>query len=66
MENNKIKADMRKAALNSLETTIATIDIIDIELIATIDEINQYMEGNVTKESLQMTIEELALTLSKI
>lgn len=54
MENNKIK------------TTMELIDTIDIELISTIDEINQYMEGNVTKESLQLTLEMLAITLSKI
>ena len=30
-----------------------------IELLATIDEINQYLEGNVTKTGLQITLSEL-------
>jgi hypothetical protein len=29
------------------------------EIIATIDELNQYLEGNVTKTSLQITLSEL-------
>ena len=29
------------------------------EIIATIDELNQYLEGNVTKSSLQITLDEL-------
>jgi len=29
------------------------------EIIATIDELNQYLEGNVTKTSLQITLDEL-------
>lgn len=32
---------------------------IRIELLATIDEINQYLEGNVTKTGLQITLSEL-------
>jgi len=31
----------------------------NIELISTIDEINQYLEGNVTRESLKITLREL-------
>jgi len=30
-----------------------------VELLATIDEINQYLEGNVTKTGLQITLSEL-------
>jgi hypothetical protein len=30
-----------------------------IEILATIDELNQYLNGNVTKTSLQITLEEL-------
>ena len=29
------------------------------EIIATIDELNQYLNGNVTKTSLQITLDEL-------
>ena len=29
------------------------------QIIATIDELNQYLEGNVTKTSLQITLDEL-------
>jgi hypothetical protein len=29
------------------------------EILATIDELNQYLEGNVTKSSLQITLDEL-------
>jgi len=29
------------------------------EIIATIDELNQYLEGNVTKTSLQITLSDL-------
>jgi len=29
------------------------------QIIATIDELNQYLEGNVTKSSLQITLDEL-------
>ena len=29
------------------------------EIIATIDELNQYLEGNVTKSSLQITLSDL-------
>jgi len=29
------------------------------QIIATIDELNQYLEGNVTKTSLQITLSEL-------
>ncbi len=32
---------------------------IKIEILATIDELNQYLNGNVTKTSLQITLEEL-------
>jgi len=32
---------------------------IDIEILATIDELNQYLNGNVTKTSLQITLDEL-------
>jgi len=30
-----------------------------IEILATIDELNQYLNGNVTKTSLQITLDEL-------
>ena len=30
-----------------------------IEILATIDELNQYLNGNVTKTSLQITLQEL-------
>ena len=30
-----------------------------IEILATIDELNQYINGNVTKTSLQITLDEL-------
>jgi len=30
-----------------------------IEILSTIDELNQYLEGNVTKTSLQITLDEL-------
>ena len=30
-----------------------------IEILATIDELNQYLNGNVTKSSLQITLDEL-------
>jgi hypothetical protein len=30
-----------------------------IEILATIDELNQYLNGNVTKTSLQITLNEL-------
>lgn len=30
-----------------------------IEILATIDELNQYLNGHVTKTSLQITLEEL-------
>ena len=32
---------------------------IKIEILATIDELNQYLNGNVTKTSLQITLDEL-------
>jgi len=35
------------------------ITIMDIELIATIDEINQYRLGHVTKEGLKIALKEL-------
>ena len=38
---------------------MATRASIRIELLATIDEINQYLEGNVTKTGLQITLSEL-------
>ncbi len=34
-------------------------DFIRTEILATIDELNQYLLGNVTKSSLQVTLEEL-------
>jgi hypothetical protein len=30
-----------------------------IEILSTIDELNQYLNGNVTKSSLQITLDEL-------
>ena len=36
-----------------LNTNITT------EILATIDELNQYLNGNVTKSSLQITLDEL-------
>ena len=30
-----------------------------VEILATIDELNQYLNGNVTKTSLQITLDEL-------
>jgi hypothetical protein len=30
-----------------------------IEILATIDELNQYLNGNVTKTSMQITLDEL-------
>jgi hypothetical protein len=30
-----------------------------IEILATIDELNQYLNGNVTKTSIQITLDEL-------
>ena len=30
-----------------------------IEILATIDELNQYLNGNVTKNSMQITLDEL-------
>jgi len=32
---------------------------IKIEILATIDELNQYLNGNVTKTSLQITLDDL-------
>ncbi len=32
---------------------------IKIEILSTIDELNQYLNGNVTKSSLQITLDEL-------
>ena len=34
-----------------------------IEIIAAIDELNQYLNGNVTKTSLQITLDELVNNL---
>jgi len=34
-------------------------NFIRTEILATIDELNQYLLGNVTKSSLQVTLEEL-------
>ena len=32
---------------------------LQIEILTTIDELNQYLNGNVTKSSLQITLDEL-------
>jgi len=32
---------------------------LQIEILSTIDELNQYLNGNVTKSSLQITLDEL-------
>ena len=34
-----------------------------IEILSTIDELNQYLNGNVTKTSLQITLDELITKL---
>ena len=32
---------------------------LQIEILSTIDELNQYLNGNITKSSLQITLDEL-------